>query len=287
MNKKIKLIIDKIEKIPTLPPVINQIIAVLNNPKSSADDVNRAILTDIALSAKVLKLVNSSYFGLSKKVSSITQAIVILGFNTIQSLALTASIMSLFSHNENPKMKRADFWDHSFAVALVSKLIAKHLKVPLKDLETYFISGLFHDIGKVVLDQYLHEEFDAVLELASLEGQSIYEAEKHILGISHSDIGKYITEKWKLPDIIIESIRYHHTPQLSTTAQQIATVVYLSNFLCKAKRIGNSGDYNISNFQEQIVTKYNITPDFIKTLLMTIIDKEIEAAKSMFKIIKN
>ncbi len=286
MNEKLKRILANIEKIPTLPATINQIISVLNNPKSSADDVNHAVSTDIGLSSKVLKIVNSSYFGLSKKVGSITQAIVILGFNTIQSLALTASIMSLFSHNENPKMKRADFWDHCFAVGLIAKLIGRNLKVTAKEIETYFIAGLLHDIGKVVLDQYMHEDFDAVLELASLEGLSVYEAEKHIIGVTHAEIGRRIAERWKLPDIIVDCIRYHHDPQISTFAPQLAATVYLADFLCKAKRIGNSGDYNIMNFHEVLVTKYNITPDFIRTLITTTIDKEISAAQSMFKIIK-
>ncbi len=286
MEENLKNILLKIEKIPTLPVTINNIILILNNPKSSADDVNKAISSDLSLSIKVLKLVNSSYYGLSKKVSSITQAIVLLGFNTIQSLALSAAVMDLFSSTENPCLKRADFWDHCFAVALIAKLIAKNLHISMKDQELYFLSGLFHDIGKIILDQYAHEEFDSVLEIASIENIPIVEAERRIISTTHAEIGGKITERWKFPDVLSVTIRYHHSPQLDDKFQQISAVIYLSDFLCKAKHIGNSGDYNLNQFNESNVTKFNITPDLIKKLIVSEIDLELSKAKSLFTLIK-
>ncbi|HPN29610.1 MAG TPA: HDOD domain-containing protein [bacterium] len=287
MDDSIKRVLDKIEKIPTLPTTITNILLVLNNPNSSAEDVNKAISSDVSLSTKVLKLVNSSYYGLSKKVTSITQAIVILGFNTIKSLAFSASVMDLFSRSENPKFKRVDFWDHCFAVALIAKLISRHVQISVKEQESYFLAGLLHDIGKVVMDQYLHEDFDSVLEIREIENIPIIEAERRILGITHAEIGRKVAERWKFPEVMVESIRFHHDPNLSTNMPQLSAIVYLSDFLCKAKRIGNSGDYYINNFQEQYVVKYRITPDLIKTLIVSEIDKELSKAKSLFQIIKS
>jgi len=287
VDENLKKIINKIEKIPTLPHTITQIISIINNPNSSAEDVNRAISSDLSLASKVLKIVNSSYYGLSKKVSSITQAIVILGFNTIQSLAFSASVMDLFARQEHPKLRRVDFWEHCFSVALISKLIAKNLQVSIKEIENYFLGGLLHDIGKVVLDQYFNSDFNSIIELVEIQKLPMTEAEKTILGTTHSEIGRLVSERWKFPDILIEAIRYHHTPQFATINKKLVTIVYLSDFLCKAKHLGFSGDYYINNFQEPLVTQFNITPQLIKKLLTEDIDAELKKAESLLLIIKS
>ena len=279
MEENLKKIFLKIEKIPTLPVTINNIISVLNNPKSSADDVNKAVSSDFSLSSKVLKLVNSSYYGLSKKVSSITQAIVLLGFNTIQSLALSAAVMDLFSTSENPNFKRSDFWDHSFAVALIAKLISRNLHINMREQETFFLCGLFHDIGKIVLDQYCPEEFNSVLEIVSIDGISMVEGERRSISTTHAEIGAKILERWKFPENLYHSVRYHHDPQLDEKYQQVTAIIYLSDFLCKAKRIGNSGDYDISGFSESVISKFSISPEMINNLIKTEIDRELTKAK--------
>jgi putative nucleotidyltransferase with HDIG domain len=284
MDEKFKEIIDKINNIPTLPVLIVKIIETINNPKSSAKDVNKVVMTDISLSSKILKLVNSSYYGLSESVNSITQAIVILGFTTIKNLALSASILNLFSQTENPNFRREEFWSHCLAVGLVAKLIAQHTGVPNNKSEDFFLPGLFHDIGKIVLDQYFHEYFDTILKLSKSKKMNFSLAEQHIIGTTHSDIGKRIAEKWNFPESIVEAIHFHHSPELSTQYPKITAYVYLADYLCKAKHIGFSGDYDISNFKEKSIKKFNVTSDIIKKLLKDEIDNELKNAKILFSV---
>ena len=150
----------------------------------------------------------------------------------------------------------------------------------------YFLAGLLRDIGKVIMDQYMHEDFDSVLEIREIENISIIDAERRIMGVTHAEIGRKVAERWKFPEILIEAIRFHHDPQMATLAPQISAIIYLSDFLCKAKHIGNSGDYCINNFHEPFVSKYNITPELIKNLITIEIDREMSKARSLLQIAK-
>ncbi|HNW92045.1 MAG TPA: HDOD domain-containing protein [bacterium] len=279
MDPRIQRLVAKIDKLPTLPVAATKIVQVVNNPNTTARDVNQLISTDQALAAKVLKLVNSAYYGLSNKVASITQAVVILGFNTIKSLALSASVLDSFSAAELGSFKRDEFWKHSLGVGVGAKLIAGLCRVPPKDQEEFFLAGLLHDMGKVVMDQYLHEEFSEVVGLTKDTGCSFLQAEREVLGgISHADIGKLLAEKWNLPANLQDAIAFHHDPLQAKDGATQTVAVHFANILCKSKHIGYSGDYEISGLNEQAVESLKIPPAALEKLIAEDIDREFKNA---------
>ncbi len=278
MDPRIQRLVAKIDKLPTLPVAATKIVQVVNNPNTTARDVNQLISTDQALAAKVLKLVNSAYYGLSNKVASITQAVVILGFNTIKSLALSASVLDSFSSAELSTFKREEFWKHSLGVGVGAKLIANLIKVPAKDQEEFFLAGLLHDMGKVVMDQYLHEEFSEVVGLTKDTGCAFLQAEREVLGgLTHADIGKLLAEKWNLPANLQEAIAFHHDP-LQAKEGPHTVAVHFADILCKSKHIGFSGDYEISGISEQAVDSLKIPPEALEKLIAEDIDREFRNA---------
>lgn len=154
MEQLIKKVKDSIEKMPTLSPLTHKIVQVANDRMSSAQDLTDVIQLDPVLTAKVIKMVNSAYFGLPQKVKSLKQTIVMLGINTVKNVALSSSFASNVRIKEKTKLSANDFWQHSLGVAVASKMIAKELGVDPKFLEEYFIAGLIHDIGKVLINNF-------------------------------------------------------------------------------------------------------------------------------------
>ncbi|RME01114.1 MAG: HDOD domain-containing protein, partial [Calditrichaeota bacterium] len=190
-DPKVQKIITKIKQLPTLPQVITRLIQIIDRPDSSASEVSKIISTDQSLMTKVLKLVNSPFYGMPKRITTLSQATVILGFNAIKNLALTAAIFDQFGGKgegiHQNGFSREKFWEHSIAVAVASKIISEHIGYPQP--EEAFMAGLIHDIGKVVLDQFLHDEFVEALKYSADNQVSISDAEIKIIGSNHAQIG--------------------------------------------------------------------------------------------------
>ena len=280
-------IVKKIEKIPTLPVIAMQVIQLANDPKTGAGDLNKIISQDPSLSVKALKMVNSSYYGLSGKISSVKQAIVLLGFETVKSVALSTAVMDKFIQSEEKtRFDREKFWLHCLGVGVGARLLAKRSGKSLEIMENYFISGLLHDIGKIVLDQYFHNELKQILEGVSKRGISFYDAEIIVMGITHSDIGGWLAENWKLPQNLIESIRFHHEPPASGEFMHQVIAVHFADILCKSKGIGFSGDNFINNIDEAAVKKLGISDEMIENIIQNELDQELENASKLINLVK-
>jgi HD-like signal output (HDOD) protein len=160
-QQAIRKTLESISTIPTLSIVLDKLARLLQNPQTSAEEIGRAITTDQALASKVLKLVNSAFYGFPGKIGTITHAVVILGFSTVKNIVLTASIFDAFSNrkNQGSEFSMEKFWTHSIGCGAASQTIAKH--IGFKEKEECFIAGLIHDIGKIILCHYFHEEFEA------------------------------------------------------------------------------------------------------------------------------
>src|SRR3989338_1573180 len=275
-KSKIKELIAKIEKLPTLPVVVARINAMVQNPKTSAREVGSAIATDPSLSARVLKMVNSAYFGFPSQISSISHATTILGFNAIQNLALTATVFQLFRDNSGDELfDRRLFWEHSLGVGVLSRLLAE--KTRYADKEEAFTAGLIHDVGKIVLDQFVHEEFKAVMGLVRANDMLLYEAESRLLGLNHANVAYIVSQKWNLPKKLQEPLAYHHAPGLSKYNPQLTGIVHLADILCRALKIGNGGDNKVPVLDKAAVADFKLNASDIEQL-KNISEKEIEKA---------
>src|SRR5579871_495325 len=184
----------KLADLPPLPAVVTRIMETVNNPDTSAEDLNRLISMDQGLSSKVLRIVNSSYYGFPKRISTITHAVVILGFNTVRNLVLGVSAFGLLSQKSMPYgLNRAKFWEHSVAAAVGASILAKQRLPKVRNApEEGFIGGMLHDIGALFLDSYFPVQYAVAMAFAAREQKSARDAEALVLGIDHILVGRRI-----------------------------------------------------------------------------------------------
>jgi putative nucleotidyltransferase with HDIG domain len=226
--------VKRIKNLPTVPGIVQKISKMVENPDTSAADVGRLISQDQVLSAKVLRMANSAFFGMSRKISSITQALVILGFDVVKGLVLTSSVFDMV------KKSMTGLWEHSIGCAAAAGVIAH--RIGREDPEEILVAGLLHDLGKVVLTLQLPEDTARILRLTETEKISFYEAEKKVLDFTHEDVGLWLAEHWNLPEVLAEPMRYHHDPEKAKLAPVQTAVVHLANIVIRARGLGFSGD---------------------------------------------
>jgi putative nucleotidyltransferase with HDIG domain len=237
---RIKRITESIISLPTLPAVVSKMIELVDNPKTSAASLARLISTDQALTAKILKLANSAYYGFPREISTVNMAIVVLGFNTVKDMGLSLSVFEVFKDIEGSKVfEVSKFWEHSIACGAAARLLARRIRY--KFVGEAFVAGLLHDIGKVILNQYVHKEFIEIINLASSQEKTLDEAEEEIIGTNHAEVGSWLAEKWNLPKIIVDSIAYHHKPWEAKAEPLLVAIVCVANYLTQLCKIGNSG----------------------------------------------
>ncbi|UCD58657.1 MAG: HDOD domain-containing protein [Candidatus Hydrogenedentota bacterium] len=227
--RRVGRLVEEIEELPTLPHIVNTIASILNDPHSSAADLAKVIASDVALSAKLLKLANSPAYGFSRRISDIQHAIALLGFGETQSLAMSVRIFDYLT--DMAKFDFSTFWSHSLNCANLAKLIS--LNIAARGREGAFVAGLLHDMGKVVLTMNMPGKHEEVASLCSTGGMSGQEAEEKVFGITHAEAGYLLGEHWLLPVALTTAIRYHHTPELEPEPKGLSSIVFLANIFCK------------------------------------------------------
>jgi len=216
----------EIKEISILPHVMVKIMEIITDENSSAIDLADEIAKDASLTAKILKMVNSAYYGFYREIAKISDAVVVLGFNEIRRLSLAISVLDTFGRGTEEH--RVAFWNHSFACAAMSDILAKEWR--LQD-QSAFTAGLLHDIGKMILDQYFADMFASVQNCMRERSLKSYEAERLLFDFDHADIGYWLSEKWNLPINLSEAIHYHHNPELATEMPELAKLVHLADKL--------------------------------------------------------
>ncbi len=239
-SSKIKKITESIISLPTLPTVVTKMIQLVDNPKTSASSLARLIYTDQALTARILKLANSAYYGFPREISTVNMAIVVLGFNTVKEMGLSLSVFEFFKDGTGDSVfDISRFWEHSLGCGSASRMLARRLNYHLTG--EAFVAGLLHDIGKIILRQYLPKEFLVVIDRVNQQKADLDLVEMEIVGATHAQIGAWLAEKWNLPRIIVDAIAYHHAPWDAKEDQILVSIVSVGNYLCHLSQIGNSG----------------------------------------------
>lgn len=237
---RLRRIIRGLKDLPTLPRTVLRITELINDPQSSARDLSRVITDDQVLTARLLRLVNSSFYGFPQKITTVTAAVVLIGFEPIRHLLLSTSIFELFHGERTSKALREDLWDHSLACALGAKAIGQ--RMGHDRVEELFVCGLLHDIGKIVAMLTLGEEYAAVVRAARTERLLLVEAEARDLAFSHADIGRLLAERWNLPPMVAEVLQNHHRPAAAGAFRPEAAVVHLADIFSRAAGLGSGGD---------------------------------------------
>ncbi len=202
-------LIQRADELPEVPQIAFRAIELLNDPDTEVSHLAEVISSDQALTAKVLRLCNSAYYGLPRNVTTISEAVMIVGFSSVKSLVLMITTQSTLNKGLlGYKIGPGDFWQHSLCTAESARVLAQHIDYP--KTEEGFIAGLIHDIGKMVLNQYALPEVYRATNLSQKEQIPIHLAEQRILGFDHAEAGAGLAERWNFPPILVDSIRFHH-----------------------------------------------------------------------------
>ena len=265
MASRLNTLIGQIGSLPTLPTVIVRVNEQVNNPKTSALDLARTILDDQSLTARLLRLVNSPFYGFPRRVATVTEAVTILGFHPVRDLLLTASVVDLMVTEETPEFSPTSLWEHSVATAVGAGLLARYTRC--EDREEVFVAGLLHDVGKLVMFHFLPREFVQVLEMARSEDIAIRAAEQRLLGFTHDQVGRLLAERWKLPVRLGETIGCHHRPDLAQVAKRESAIVQAADVLARASGLGSGGDDAVPAVTEDLWRRIGLPANALEALL--------------------
>jgi HD-like signal output (HDOD) protein/CheY-like chemotaxis protein len=238
-------LLSQIDSLPSLPALYVKVVDELNSPNSSIQKIAEIISSDVGMTAKILQLSNSAFFGLSQHVNSPLRAVNILGLDTIKALIMTVQIFSQFDRSTPAGFSIADLWTHSMRCGVLAKTIAKSEGQERIGVEDAFMGGLLHDVGKLVLIANLPDRYREALALADKSRRPLWETERELVGTTHAQVGAYLMGLWGLPDRIVEAIAFHHNPtECLDQSFSTLTAVHVADAL--DHDLSTSGDPNIA-----------------------------------------
>jgi putative nucleotidyltransferase with HDIG domain len=250
----LRLKIARIQDLPTLPSIAGKVLELLSDPGFSLEELERILCQDPSLSAKVLKMANSAYYSPRYPVDSIHRAAMVLGSREMQQIVLSLSVFNMFIPEPGQvTFDREKFWLHCAETAVLSRAFLSQLKILAeRDLdaesEAVFCAGLLHDLGKIVMDHYFHDEFIRTLEMTQTMEYQPLEAENEVFGADHTLIGSWLAQQWKLPANLVSGIRFHHHPELDPDHALISVCVQVSDLFSKVDGIEFSSDAVVAGF---------------------------------------
>lgn len=278
----IREVVDGITGLPTLPDVVAKLNRMIGDPNTSAGDINEVISRDVSLSAKILKLVNSPYYGFPRRITTITYAVVILGFNTVRNLALSAFIFDAFKKGGQKEFDLAGFWRYSIGVAIAAQNVAK--KTHLWQDEEAFMAGLLHGVGMVIMNQHLRDDLLRVVQHVRHDGSSFLEAERAELDYDHEQLGGLLLEKWNLPEKIVDGVRYCSAPLRAEKAPELACVLNFSAILARSLLLGFWGDERLPALEPGVWEKLKLSWQDVDSI-MDAVAVEYSRAGAFFELI--
>lgn len=222
-----------IKDLPTLPVIALEINRMLANDSTSVDFLSKTIEKDQAIVSKLLKLVNSSFFGVRSKVTTVQEAVVRLGFNSVRNVVVSVSVFEslAFDNVDDIDFNIEDFWTHSLAVAMTSRYLSEESGI--QDPDDCFVAGLLHDIGLIIIARFFPDVLVKIIRHIKDQNVSIYDAEKETIPLRHNKIGEIIAKKWQLPPAVCDTLKYHHTPNRGAVNPELVTLVHLGDIIVR------------------------------------------------------
>ena len=265
-------VIRSIKRLPPFPDVSTKALKILDDPDASVDQLISIIQYDQAITANVLKLCNSAYYGLSRKVHSLREGLVLLGNRELRNIILTSTAVKFF-HKENRgyDLAQGELWRHSVVTAIISKLISD--RVSGTEPASLFTTALLHDVGKVVLGSFVDTYSEQVIALVNEGEHSFLEAESEILGINHAEVGAKVAESWNFPEDIVRAIRLHHEPDGASDNDPLTPIIYLADILTLSMGIGAGRDGLSYRGKEEVMERFGLKAKDLQEIVVDFYDQ--------------
>jgi HD-like signal output (HDOD) protein len=254
----LQALVASVKSLPSVPALYTKLLQALEDPDGSTDDVANVIASDTAMTAKILQLANSAFFGIRRRIVAPKDAVLYLGFDTVKALALTVKVFAQFAGSSSSHFSVSTLAQHSVHTGTLARKLAKGIGLPNQSIEDSFMAGLLHDVGKLVLVDALPAKYDQAMRMVQKEGKSLWEAEQTVFGTTHAEIGTYLLWLWGLPDPVVEAVAYHHAPSRCPAQQPGAlAAVHMANGLTHAGG-GVSDPAKFMNFDQLYIDRLGL-----------------------------
>lgn len=240
--------LQKIDDLPTLPRVIEELGQVIRDPNSDARRVSRIIEDDPAITARVLKTVNSAFYSGNTRIGSVQEAVARMGMRAVNNVAISTSVFAALGDGSDGPFDREEFWRHSIVCGIGAVVLYERAKPGLNmrcGRDVLHLAGLLHDMGKIVLDRFFHDDFAAALRLSEGEHRSLVDAEEEVIGVNHAEVGSWLGLRWKLTPDLLQVIRWHHETESADAEhrhRELVRLVHTANYICNLEKIASGGD---------------------------------------------
>lgn len=261
-------LVNKSLELVSAPTTYARLDALISDPDSAIDDISAVINTDPALTTRLLKIVNSPFYGFPSQINTISRAITIIGTRELTHLVLATSVMNAFRGIPANLMDMDTFWRHSLACAITAKYLAE--ATHQTNHEQYFIAGLLHNIGSLVLYQSVPELAREAINSARFGHEVLHEAEKRIIGFDHAEVGAILIQNWRLPESLAQVARNHHQPSKAEQDKLEVAIVHIADILVSSVPFGHNGDQHVPPMDEGAWQHLNLKPEAMPSLLFNV-----------------
>ena len=256
-NEILKEKVQNIIQLPALPTIAVEVASLIDNPNTSVSKLTQVISSDQVLTAKVLKIANSPFYGFQRKISTLDFAIMVLGFDSLKEILISISLISAFKRKQDKYFNSKEFWEHSLATGIAARTLARELGYRISGES--FVAGLLHDIGILVTHQYFHEDYKKIIQRVT-EGKAVFQdIEEAVLFATHGEIGGWLAERWNLPEQLIDAIKFHHKPELAEKNPQLTALIHFVDYLCHKLEIGALSYENVETYSPEALKILNIS----------------------------
>ena len=278
MNTNLQNLVDKSPQISSLPTIFFQINAAVEDPESSFVETGEIISSDPSLSARLLRIVNSSFFGFPNEIETITHAVTIVGMAQLRDLALATTVVNQFKGIPKNLINMENFWLHSVATGLTAKVIAIYRRETNAD--RFYLMGMLHDLGRLLLLLNIPDSMKAVVEKYE-SGGILYEVENDVLGFDHAAAAGQLMQSWQLPVMLQEAVAYHHKPQQAPKYPVAASIVHLADFIAHGMELGSCGEKFVPPLQPKAWEMLELPMNLLSSIVEQV-DRQVGEAVEMF-----
>ncbi|KMP11186.1 hypothetical protein UR09_01600 [Candidatus Nitromaritima sp. SCGC AAA799-A02] len=266
-------------KIPTLPSIYNEINEAVEDPEGSFTEIGRIISGDASLSARLLQIVNSSFYGFPSEIETISHAVTIVGTAQLRDLILATMVMSQFNGVPRELVDMKMFWAHSVGCGLAARIIAVYRREP--NAERFYVTGILHDLGRLVLFINATDALKQAVEMAKESGILLTKAEQNVLGFDHAEVGAALLKKWDLSERLAEVVHYHHKPSEAPNFPLEAAIVHLADLIVHGMELGRSGERFVPPLDPRAWKIIGLPPSIMGSIVEQL-DRQFEDTITMF-----